>query len=191
MLNVEVSELSELAEAVIVIGPASAAVTVLEATPPAAVAAPSPLTVALPLVLAKLTEVVLSPLSRLPAASRTSSVSVRDVPDARLADEFVNVRWSAAPATTAKVVESAVSELAVAVIVTGPASAPVMVCDAMPPDAVAVPSPVTVPAPLVFARVTEVALSPLSRLPAASRIATVRVRVCPEARSLIELVKVR
>ena len=64
------------------------------------------------------------------------------------------------------------------------------VSEAMPPEAVAVPSPVTVPEPAVFANVTTVVLSPLSRLPAASRIWTVSVRVVPAARSAVELVKV-
>src|SRR2546421_97813 len=60
-----------------------------------------------------------------------------------------------------------------------------------PPDAVAVPSPVTLPVPPVFAKLPEVVLSPVSRLPAASRTSTVSVRVAPEERSAAELVKVR
>src|SRR5712691_357405 len=191
MLNVVVSAVSELAPAVIVIGPASAPVTVLLATPPAAVALPRPLTVPVPLVFVKLTEVVLSLLSRLPAASRTSTVSVRPAPAARLVVELVKVRWSAAPATIVKVVVPEPSEPAPAVIVIGPASAPVTVLVAIPADAVAVPSPPTLPVPLVFVKLTEVVLSLLSRLPAASRTSTVSVRVLPEARSPVELVKVR
>src|SRR5712691_2631346 len=191
MLNVVVSAVSELAPAVIVIGPASAPVTVLVAIPADAVAVPSPPTLPVPLVFVKLTEVVLSLLSRLPAASRTSTVSVRPAPAARLVVELVKVRWSAAPATIVKVVVPEPSEPAPAVIVIGPASAPVTVLVAIPADAVAVPSPPTLPVPLVFVKLTEVVLSLLSRLPAASRTSTVSVRVLPEARSPVELVKVR
>jgi hypothetical protein len=68
------------------------------------------------------------------------------------------------------VVASLGSEVAVAVIVIEPAAAPVMVLVATPPEAVAVPSPLTVPAPLVFPKVTDVVLSLVTRLPAPSRI---------------------
>src|SRR4029079_18968580 len=51
--------------------------------------------------------------------------------------------------------------------------------EAMPLEAVAVPRPVTVPAPAVLANVTTVALSPVSRLPFASRISAGRVLVAP------------
>ena len=78
-----------------------------------------------------------------------------------------------------------------AVIVIEPASLPVTACDATPPDAVAVPSPSTLPAPPVFVNVTVVELSPVSRLPAASRISAVRPRFVPAARSAVELVNVR
>ncbi len=89
-----------------------------------------------------------------------------------------------------RVVASELSEPAVAVIVTGPASAPVTVLVARPPRAVTVPSPVTVPAPLVFANVTTLELSPVSRLPAASRTSAVSARVVPAARSAVEFVRV-
>jgi hypothetical protein len=69
----------------------------------------------------------------------------------------------------------------VAVTVTEPAVAPVTTFCATPPLAVAVPSAVTVPAPLVFAKVTTVALSELIRLSLASRISTVSVFVAPAA----------
>ena len=51
----------------------------------------------------------------------------------------------------------ALSELALAVIVIEPASVPVTVLLATPPAAVAVPRPLTLPVPLVFAKLTEVA----------------------------------
>src|SRR2546426_343208 len=105
MLNVVASELSDVAVAVIVTEPASAPPTVLVArlpaarpdpslgaTPPEAVALPSPPVVPAPLVFANVTLVALSLVTRLPPASRISIVSVRDVPDARLAHELVNVR---------------------------------------------------------------------------------------------------
>ena len=59
------------------------------------------------------------------------------------------------PGTTVNVVASELSDVAVAVIVTEPASAPPTVFVATPPAALAVPSPVTVPAPFVFAKLTE------------------------------------
>ena len=86
---------------------------------------------------------------------------------------------------------SEVTDDADALIVTGPASAPVTVILAMPPEAAAEPRPVTVPAPAVFASATLVVLSPVSRLPAASRISRVSARLEPEARSCVELVKMR
>ena len=87
-------------------------------------------------------------------------------------------------------VESEVREPADAEIVTGPASTPVSMSDATPPDAVAWPSPLTVPAPVVFVNVTLVVLSPVSRLPAESRTSAVSARVVPAARSAVELVNV-
>jgi hypothetical protein len=75
-----------------VIDPASAAVTLFEATPAEAVAEPVPVTVPTPAVLAKVTDVELSPVRTLPAASRTSAVKVREEPEARFAVELVTVR---------------------------------------------------------------------------------------------------
>ena len=88
-----------------------------------------------------------------------------------------------------KVVVPNVSELADAVIVIEPARPPLTLLEATPPAAVTEPSPVTVPAPFVFANVTTVELSPVTRLPPASRISTVSARVFPEVRSPVELVK--
>src|SRR5207253_1245268 len=173
------SDLRELAVAVIVIEPARAPVTVSDATPPDTVAGVSPVTVPAPAVLANVTLVVLSLMTRLPPASRTSTVSARVFPDIRSPVEVVNVRWPAAPTVTLNVVVSEVTDAALAVIVIAPARAPVTLVDATPPDATAVPRPLSVPAPLVFANVTTVALSPLTRLPAASRSSAVSVREEP------------
>ena len=96
----------------------------LAAMPPEAVAVATPLRVPAPFVFANVTEVVLSLVTGLPPASRISTVSGRDVPDARFADELVNVRWSGAPATTLNVVLLDVSEVADALIVIEPASSP-------------------------------------------------------------------
>src|SRR4051794_22151579 len=79
----------------------------------------------------------------------------------------------AAPGVTLNVELAEVSPLALAVIVTDPAVAPVTVFCAIPPVAVAVPSPVTAPLPAVFANVTTVELSEPTRLSFASRISTV------------------
>ncbi len=190
-VKVVVSEVRPAAEAVIVIEPAVWPVTLFEATPDEAVAAPSPVTVPLPAVLAKLTEVALSPVRTLPAASRTSAVSVRAAPEPRLAVELVIVRWSAAPGVTVKVVVSEVRPAVEAVIVSEPAVWAVTLFEATPDEAVAAPSPVTVPAPAVLAKVTEVVLSPVRTLPAASRTSAVSVRAVPEARLAVELVIVR
>ena len=57
---------------------------------------------------------------------------------------------------------------AVASIETVPASAPVIVFVATPPDAVALPVPLTVPAPEAWAKATTVVLSEVTVLPAAS-----------------------
>ena len=58
-------------------------------------------------------------------------------------------------------------------IVTEPASAPVIVLVATPPTAVALPVPVTVPAPDCLAKATTVELSEVTVLPAASWIVAV------------------
>ena len=166
--NVVEPELSNVADALIVIEPASAPVTVCEAIPPDAVALPRPVTVPAPSVFANATTVVLSPVSRLPATSRISTVSARDDPDTRFVVELVNVRRSAAPGTTLNVVEPELSDVADALIVIEPASVPVTFSYATPPEVVAVPRPLTLPVPLVFANVTLVVLSPVTTLPAAS-----------------------
>src|SRR5207237_9979397 len=85
--------------------------------PPPAVAVPRPVTVPAPAVLAKLTTVVLSPVSRLPLASRISAVRVLSEPEATLAVLLVNVRWSAGPTVTEKVEVSLVRPVVGAVIV--------------------------------------------------------------------------
>ncbi len=124
----------------------------------------------------------------LSAASRTSAVSVRAAPEARLVVELVIVRWSAAPGTIVKVVASELSDPAVAVIVIEPVVWPAIESEATPFEAVAAPSPVTVPAPPVFANVTEVELSVVTTLPAASRTSAISDRAAPDARFAVELV---
>ncbi len=172
----------------IVIVPAVWPVTLLEATPPEAVAAPRPVRVPAPEVLAKVTAVELSPVTRLSAASLTSAVSVRAAPEARLLVPLVIVRWSGAPGTIVNVVEPSARPVAVAPIVIAPATAPVTLSCATPFEVAAAPRPVTVPAPALLAKLIERPLSPGTRLPAASRTSAVRVRVAPEARSAVELV---
>ena len=75
---------------------------------------------------------------------------------------------------------------AVASIVTEPTSAPVIVFVATPLAAVAVPVPVTVPAPDCLAKVTTVVLSAVTVFPAASWIVAVRTRVAPEVRLAVD-----
>src|SRR5437879_2981913 len=191
MVKVAVAAVSEVADAVIVIDPARTALTVSVTTPPATVAEPSPLTVPAPALLAKVTLVVLSLVTRLPPASRTSTVSARVVPEIRLPVELVNVRWSAAPTVTLNVAVSEVMDAALAVTVIEQARAPVTLVDATPPDATPEPRPVTVPAPAVFANVILVVLSVFSTFPNASRTSTVKFREAPDARLPVELVKVR
>ena len=105
-MNVVAAFVRDVAEAVIVIGPASAPVTDVVATPPEAVAEPSPLTVPVPAVFANVTLVVLSLVSTFPNASRTSTVRFRAAPDARLPVELVKVRWSAGAGLTVNEFES-------------------------------------------------------------------------------------
>ncbi len=57
---------------------------------------------------------------------------------------------------------------------------------ATPLAAVAVPVPLTVPAPAVLAKVMTVVLSAVTVLPAASWIVAVRTRLAPEVRSAVE-----
>src|SRR6266508_4090517 len=174
-----------------VIEPATEPVTDSEATPPTAVEAPSPVTVPVPPVFANVIEVALSEVTRLPTPSRTSAVRVRAEPEARFAVELVTTMSVGPFVTTAKVVEPADSPLAVAPIVIDPTDPPVTDSDATPALAVAAPSPVTVPAPEVLAKVTEVELSALTRLPAASRTSAVSVRDVAAVRLPVELVIVR
>src|SRR5207248_2470421 len=151
IVKVVVPEVSPLADAVIVIEPAVPPVTPSDAMPAAAVALPSPVTDPEPDVFANVTEVELSDVTTLSAASCTSAVRVRDEPDARLAVDEVTTSFVALPGVTVKVVVPDVRPVALAVTVIEPATAPVTLFEATPLDAVAVPSPVTVPEPAVFA----------------------------------------
>ena len=159
-MKVVASELRPAAVAVIVIEPAVWPAIESEATPFEAVAAPSPVTVPAPPVFANVTEVELSVVTTLPAASRTSAVSDRAAPDARFAVELVTTTATGPPRTTVKVLESEARPPAEAVMVIDPATWPVTLFDATPELAVVAPSPVTVPLPAVLAKVTEVELSP-------------------------------
>ena len=99
----------------------------------------------------------------------------------------VSAIWAAAPWTTVKAPRvPVVSPAAVASIVTEPTSAPVIVLVATPLAAVAVPVPVTVPAPDCLAKVTTVVLSAVTVLPAASWIVAVRTPVAPEVELVVE-----
>jgi hypothetical protein len=168
-VNTLVAEVRPIAEAVIVTEPPATPVTVFCAMPPLAVAVPSPLTEPLPDVCAKSTAVELSVVTRLSLASRTSTVSVFVAPDATDAVDDAKTTFVAGPTVTLNELVSEVSPDADAVIVTGPAVAPVTTFDATPPLAVAVPSPVTEPVPDVCANVTTVELSDVTRLLLASR----------------------
>ena len=75
---------------------------VLVATPLAAVAVPVPVTVPAPDCLAKLTTVVLSEVTVLPAASWIVAVSTRVAPEVRLVVAPLSAIWVAAPWTTVK-----------------------------------------------------------------------------------------
>ena len=74
-------------------------------------------------------------------------------------------------------------------MVTEPAMLPVTVSEAMPEDAVPVPSPVTDPAPADWVKTTTVELSEVTVLPPASCTATVSVFVEPDATELVPEVK--
>jgi hypothetical protein len=169
-----------------VTGPVRAVVTVLAAMPPEAVDAPRPVTEPLPEVCANVTAVELSEATRLSLASRTSTVSDLVAPEVRDATDDVKTSLLAAPGVTLNALESCIRPVAVAVIVTGPAVAPVTVFDAIPPEAVAVPSPVTVPAPDDWPNVTTVELSVVTRLSLASRTWTVSVLVAPDASDVVD-----
>ena len=150
----------------IVTEPASAPVTVFVATPADAVALPVPETVPAPDCLAKATTVELSEVTVLPAASWIVAVRSRVAPEVRLAVEPLSAICAAAPWTTVKAPSvPVVRPPAVACIVTEPTSAPVIVFVATPEEAVAVPVPVTVPAPDCFENVTTVELSAVTVFP--------------------------
>ncbi len=167
--------------------PARAPVTVFVATPELAVAAPVPVTVPVPEALVKLTEVVLSPVTTLPAASLIVAVRSLVEPEVRFAVEPVSTMSAAAPGSTVKAPRvPVVSPLAVACMATVPTSAPVIVFVATPALAVAAPVPVTVPVPEALVKLTEVVLSPVTVLPAASLIVAVSRRVLPDVRLAVE-----
>ena len=178
--------------AVIVIEPAVWPVTLLDAMPEPAVAAPRPVTVPAPAVLAKVTEVELSVVTTFPAASRTSAVSVRAPAGGEIACR----------AGDRQVVGGAGDDREGG-RVGGDAGRGGLdrdrACglrgDALGRDAaepaVAAPRPVTVPLPAVLAKLTEVELSPVRTLSAASRTSAVSVRPAPEARLVVALVIVR
>ena len=91
----------------------------------------------------------------------------------------VSAIWAAAPWTTVKAPRvPVVSPAAVASIVTDPTSCPVIVFVATPLAAVAVPVPVTVPAPDCLPNVITVELSAVTVLPAASWIVAVEHPCC-------------
>ena len=123
----------------------------------------------------------------LPAASWIVAVRTRVAPDVRFAVEPESEIWVAALWTTVKAPRvPVVSPAAVASIVTEPASTPVIVFEATPATAVALPVPVTVPAPEALAKATTVELSEVTVLPAASWIVAVSTRVVPEVRFAVE-----
>ena len=137
----------------IVTEPASWPVIVFVATPAAAVALPVPVTVPAPRCLANATTVVLSEVTVLPAASWIVAVSRRVVPEVRSVVEPVSAICAAAPWTTVKAPRvPVVRPAAVASIVTEPARTPVIVFVATPAEAVALPVPLTVPAPDALAK---------------------------------------
>ena len=157
------------------------------ATPFDALALPVPLTVPAPDACANATTVELSEVTVLPAASSTVAVRRRVVPEARFAVEPVSAIWVATPGTTVNAPRVPVARpVAVASIVTVPVRAPVIVLVAMPPEAVALPVPLTVPAPDACAKVITVELSEVTVLPAASSTVAVRTRVVPEVRFAVE-----
>ena len=163
--------------------------TTLVATPLEAVAFPSPVTVPGPPVFAKATTVALSPVAVLPAASLIVAVSVWLSPEA-VEPEWVSSICAPGPWTTVKAPRvPVVSPAAVASIVTGPARTPVIVLVATPLAAVALPVPVTVPAPEALAKATTVELSAVTVLPAASWIVAVSTRFAPEVRLAVEPVE--
>ena len=175
--------------------PASVPVIVSCATPSTAATVLRPVTVPVPAVCAK---VIMSVASApvvivLPAASSIVAVNVRVVADARFAVEPESTIWVAVPNVIVKVwvlelVRPGPLTVALAWSVTVPASVPVIVSCATPPTAATVLRPVTVPAPVVCAKVImSVASGPVvTVLPAASSIVAVNVRVVADARFAVE-----
>ena len=95
----------------------------------------------------------------------------------------VSAMSAAAPWTTVKAPSvPVVRPTEVASIVTEPTRTPVTVLVATPLEAVALPVPLTVPAPEALAKATTVVLSEVTVLPAASLIVAVSTRVAPEVR---------
>ncbi len=185
------SDVRSGADAVTVTEPASSPVTVFAATPDEAVEKPRPEREPPPAVCAKVTVVVLSETTVLPALSCTVAVRTRLAPEVRFAVEPPITTFAGVPGSTVNVVESAVTLAALAWIVIEPARSPVTALDATPDEAVEEPRPLTVPAPAVLAKVIEVELSAVTTLLAASRTSAVKVRAAPEARLAVELVIVR
>jgi len=108
----------------------------------------------------------------LPAASFACTVITEvlvpfAVIDARLA-LIVDVTAEIVPGVTENVDVPGVSAIAEALIVTEPAVWPVTSSVATPPDAVALPRPVTEPGPALSANVTDVVLSVVIVFPAES-----------------------
>ena len=102
----------------------------------------------------------------------------------------VSAIWSAAPWTTVKAPSvPVVSPLEVASIVTEPTSWPVTAFVATPSVTVALPVPVTVPAPDALANATTVVSSLVTVLPAASLRVAVSARAAPEVRLAVEPVR--
>ncbi len=166
--------------------PVATLATTFVATPAEAVALPSAVTVPVPPVFANATTVALSEVTVLPAVSWIVAVSVWLSPDA-VEPEWMSAICAAAPWTTVKAPRvPVVSPPAVASIVTVPARSPVIVFVATPEEAVAVPTPVTVPAPDCFANVTTVELSDVTVLPYASWIVPLSTRLVPELRFAVE-----
>ena len=188
--KVVASAVRSAAVAVIVIDPASWPVISRVATPSSVSAVVRPVTEPSPAFLANVTSRPLSSPTRLPAASRTSTRSLRVSPDARSSSE-VNTSWVASAGITVNVVSSSISSPATAVMVTGPVAAPVTSRVATPAAAVAGARPSTDPSPAVWSKLTWVVLSEVTTLPASSRTSTVRSRGVPEARSVVDEVNTR
>ena len=178
---------SPAAVASIVTGPVRTPAIVFVATPDDAVALPVPDTVPAPEAFAKEMTVELSEVAVFPAASWRVAVRSRVAPEVRSAVEPLSAIWVAAPWTTVKAPSvPVVSPAAVASIVTVPVRTPVIVFVATPAEAVALPAPVTVPAPDAFAKATTVELSEVTVFPAASWIVAVSTRVAPDVRFAVE-----